>query len=160
VIKRWFNSIDDLIATVALVGVIGLTIINVISRYLFHNPVQWAEEISIGLFIWLVFIGISSTMKREGHIGVDYFVKKLPIPIRIVCEVIRAAAIYYSLTFVFIYLGYGLASQAADKVTPVLGISYQVIDIAVPIGGLLTVIHFTRILVRNFKSEYGRKEEG
>ncbi|NEU31004.1 TRAP transporter small permease [bacterium LRH843] len=155
--KRWFNAIDDVIATIALVGVIGLTIVNVFTRYVLNHPVQWVEEIAIGLFIWLVFVGVSSTMKRDGHIGVDYFVNKMPRPVRIVSQVIRAVAMYYVLFYVFIYLGLSLVSQAADKVTPILTISYQLIDIAVPIGGLLAAVHFTRSLIRTFRAEFGNK---
>src|SRR5690625_4072010 len=122
-IKRWLASIDDVIGTIALIGVIVLTGFNVFFRYALSHPIPWVEEIAIGLFVWLVFIGISSTMKRNGHIGVDYFVKKMPKPLRIVSIIIRALAIYYVLFYVFIYLGYSFASQSANKVTPILKIS-------------------------------------
>lgn len=156
-VKRWLNAMDDIVATFALVGVITLTCINVLFRYLLNRPVPWVEEIALGLFIWLVFIGISSTMKRDGHIGVDYFVNMMPRPFRIISEIIRAAAIYYVLIYVFVYLGYDLASQATSKLTPILGISYQMIDIAVPIGGAITAIHFTRTLIRSFQAEFGKE---
>ncbi len=156
-IKRRLNAIDDAVSTIALVGVVGLTGINVISRYLFTHPVPWIEEIVLGLFIWLVFIGISSTMKRDGHVGVDFFVKKMPRPVRILSEIIRAAAIYYVLIYIFIYLGSNLTLQATNKLTPILGISYQLIDIAVPIGGILTAAHFTKTLIRNFQTEFGKE---
>lgn len=158
-LKKQLNAVDDWISTIALIGVIGLTGINVISRYTLNKPMPWIEEIVLGLFIWLVFIGISSTMKRGGHVGVDYFVNMMPRPIRIISEIIRAAAIYYVLIYVFIYLGSSLTSQAASKLTPILGLSYQLIDIAVPIGGALTAIHFTKTLIPSFKTKF-RKEEG
>lgn len=151
-IKRWLNAIDDVVATIALIGVIGLTVINVILRYVFNSPAPWIGEIAIGLFIWVVFIGVSSTMKRDGHIGVDYFVKKMPRGFRIISEIIRAAAIYYVLIYVFIYLGYDLTSQATSKLTPILGIGYHMIDVAVPIAGILTTIQFTKTLIRSYKT--------
>ncbi|WP_053362757.1 TRAP transporter small permease [Bacillus sp. FJAT-27251] len=148
---KWFNAIDDVISTIALLVIILLTGINVLMRFVFSNPIPWAEEVTIGMFIWLVFIGVSSAMKREGHIGVDYFVNKMPKPLRLISELVRVAAMYYVLIFVFVILGYQLTSQAVNKVTPVLAISYQFIDMAVPIGGLLTAIHFTRILLKSHR---------
>lgn len=157
--KSWLKKIDDLIATLAVVGVIGLTVLNVVSRYAFNHPIQWAEELAIALFIWFIFIGISSSMKRNGHVGVDYFVKKLPHSLQIISEIIRAGAIYFVLIYVFIYLGSKLATQASDKITPILGISYEMIDIAVPLGGLLSVIHFTLQLVDKYHNDYRANKE-
>lgn len=151
-IKRGLNAIDDVIATIALSGVIALTVINVTLRYVFSRPAPWVEEIALGLFIWAVFIGVSSAMKRGGHIGVDYFVNKMPRSARIVSEIIRAAAIYYVLIYVFIYLGYNLTIQASSKLTPILGIGYHMIDMAVPIAGVLATIHFTVSLIRSYKT--------
>lgn len=156
--KKWFNPIDDIISVIAISVISFLTIINVICRFVLNSPISWAEEITLGCFIWLVFIGISSAMKRDGHIGVDYFIQKMPKAIRNVCTIIGAAAIYFVLIYIFIFWGFELASQAGSKVTPVLGISYTYIDLAVPIGGFLTAIHFTFKLIRSFQSNPERKE--
>ncbi|MCM3179113.1 TRAP transporter small permease [Cytobacillus horneckiae] len=152
---KWLKGIDDIIATVALAGIIVFTSLNVFFRFVLNNPISWAEEITLALFIWMVFIGISSAMKRDGHVGVDYFVKKMPKPLRILSSIVRAVAIYYALIYVLIFLGLDLTSYAENKLTPVLGLSYQFIDIAVPIGGLLTAIHFTRKLIRSDLSQSG-----
>ncbi|WP_099361240.1 TRAP transporter small permease [Fredinandcohnia onubensis] len=157
-LKKWFNPIDDIISVIAISVISFLTIINVICRFVLNSPISWAEEITLGCFIWLVFIGISSAMKRDGHIGVDYFIQKMPKAMRNVCTIIGAAAIYFVLIYIFIYLGFELASQAGSKVTPVLGISYTYIDLAVPIGGFLTAIHFTIKLIRSFQTNPEKKE--
>lgn len=153
-VKRLFTLIDDGIGTIALIGIILLTGANVFLRYIVNQPITWLEEVAIGLFIWLVFIGISSAMRRNGHIGVDYFVKKMPRPLKLISHIIRAVAIYYVLIYVFIYLGFDLTSQAVNKVTPILGISYSLIDLAVPIGGILTTIHFTKTFIDSFQNDF------
>ncbi len=158
-IKRLLAGIDDGIAMIALIGIIALTGLNVFLRYVLNMPMPWAEEIALGLFVWLVFIGVSAAMKREGHIGVDYFVKKMPLPLQIICHFIRALAIYYVLFYVFVYLGYDLSAQAASKVTPILGISYRFIDIAVPVGGLLASIHFTKTFIRSLQTGFEKGGE-
>ena len=156
-LKKFLNPIDDILSVVALSGVLFFTIINVIFRFVLDSPIGWAEEVTLGLFIWMVFIGISSAMKRGGHVGVDYFMLKMPRPMRNVFTIIGAISIYFVLIYVFIYLGMDLTSQAAVKITPVLGMSYQYIDIAVPVGGLLTAIHYTFYLIRSFKAEPGNE---
>ncbi|WP_077214960.1 TRAP transporter small permease [Bacillus dakarensis] len=157
-LKKWLDPIDDALSVVALAAISGLTIVNVICRFVLNSPIGWAEEVSLGLFVWLVFIGISSAMKRGGHIGVDYFIQKMPRPLQLVLTLIGAAAMYFVLIYVFIYLGWQFTAQAGSKITPVLGISYQYIDFAVPLGGLLTAIHFTINLIRSFQKDSDKKE--
>lgn len=157
-LKKLFNPIDDIIAVFALSVVTFLTIINVFCRFILNNPISWAEEVTLGFFIWLIFVGISSAMKRGGHIGVDYFINKMPVTLRKIFTLVGAAAIYYVLIYIFIYLGYQFALQAESKITPVLGISYTYIDMAVPIGGALTAIHYTILLIRSFRTDSNEKE--
>lgn len=140
---QW-NKIDDFLASIALVGLIGITVANVTFRYIFNAPIPWGEEVSLGLYVWFVFVGTGSAMKRDGHIGIDYFVEKMPSRLKKFMVGFRTIIIYFVLLYVFIYLGYELTAQAGDKVTPTLGISYQWIDVSVVVGGILTLYHFTK----------------
>lgn len=151
-------KVDDIVAAVVLVGVVVITIVNVIFRYMFNAPILWAEEVALACYVWLVFIGASSTLKRNGHIGIDYFVEKLPSKMKRVTKYIRVFIIYFVFLYVFVFLGIKLTAQAGLKLTPALGISYQWIDVAVPIGGILLVIHFTRGLIEAYQVK--SKEKG
>jgi len=157
-LKKWLYSIDDILAVIAISTVSILTIVNVFCRFILNSPIAWVEEVTLGCFVWLVFIGISSAMKRDGHIGVDYFMLKLPKNLRNILNVVGAAVIYFVLIYIFIYLGWDLATNASGKLTPVLGINYLYIDIAVPLGGFLTTIHFTIKLIRSFRKNGDGKE--
>jgi TRAP-type C4-dicarboxylate transport system permease small subunit len=152
-IKKGFAIVDDLLSVIALSGITILTIVNVICRFVLNSPIAWVEEVTLGLFIWLVFIGISSAMKRGGHVGVDYFLERMPKFFRILFTIIGAFAVYFVLLYILVYYGINFAMQASGKLTPVLGINYQYINIAVPLGGLLTAIHFTIKLISSFRNE-------
>lgn len=156
--KVRFNRLDDFIATSALIGILFVTIVSIFYRFILGRPFAWAEEVTLGLFIWLVFVGVSSAMKREGHIGIDYFVERMPRPLKRIAQIIRVIVIYYVLLYVLVYLGFQLTAQATSKLTPVLGIGYQFVDIAVPIGGLLAAYHFSRTLIASFRNEPLKKE--
>lgn len=156
-IRKGFHTIDDVATTLSLSAVILLTGINVLLRYIFSSPIAWTTEIALGLFIWFVFIGVSSAMKRDGHIGVDFFVKKLPKNLQVVSNFLRVAAIYFVLLYVFIYLGLKLTFMSSGKLTPILGISYLFINIAVPIGGFFAAIHFTRLSIASFRTNFSKK---
>lgn len=151
-LNKWINSIDDVIATITLIALIILTSTNVFFRFVLKSPIGWGEEVSLALHVWIVFIGISSTMKREGHVGIDYFVEKLPSKLKVVTKAIREIVIYGVLLYVLVYLGITFTVQSST-VTPVLGISAKWIALAVPVGGLFTAYHFTKILVKSYHNQ-------
>ncbi|WP_100407498.1 TRAP transporter small permease [Bacillus solitudinis] len=157
-LKKWVLNIDDVISVSALSGIIIITIVSVFLRFVVNSPLAWAEEVTLGLFVWLIFVGVSSTMKRQGHIGIDYFVRRMPNSVRIVAEALRYFTIYFVCIVVFLIMGLQFAIQAKLKITPVLGISYTAIDIAVPLGGLLACVHLTIHLVNEAKALRNKEE--
>ena len=55
-----------------LVGV-GITFVNVVSRYLFGNAIFWVEEVLVFLSIWGVFIGTAAAAYDGAHLNMDLF---------------------------------------------------------------------------------------
>src|SRR5689334_20765906 len=49
----------------------ALNIVNVIARYVFSNPIFWAEEILTFIVIWGVFVVAGSITYRGGHLNMD-----------------------------------------------------------------------------------------
>lgn len=58
-----------------IVGSIG---VQVVSRYLFGEPLIWVEEIATYSFIWATFLGASAGLKHGRHIQIGTFVSALP----------------------------------------------------------------------------------
>jgi TRAP-type C4-dicarboxylate transport system permease small subunit len=66
------------VANLALAVMLGTVCWTVISRYLLHTPVSWAEDINSIAFAWFIFIGMVAVHNRRGHIGLDVFTSALP----------------------------------------------------------------------------------
>jgi TRAP-type C4-dicarboxylate transport system permease small subunit len=70
------------IERVLLVLLIANIVVNitaqVISRYLFNQPLVWVEEIATYSFIWATFLGASLGLKHDRHIRIETFVGRLP----------------------------------------------------------------------------------
>jgi TRAP-type C4-dicarboxylate transport system permease small subunit len=64
---------------VLLLGTIVVTItVQVITRYVFGQPIVWVEELAGYCFLWGVFLGAAAGTKELRHIRIDTFVSKLP----------------------------------------------------------------------------------
>jgi TRAP-type C4-dicarboxylate transport system permease small subunit len=154
-IKRFFYSIDDIVGAVSLIAIICITVSAVFMRYVMNSPFTWTEEVSLALFVWFVFIGISAVTKRDSHIGIDYFVLKLPKPMQKVMSAFRFLMVLIAFLFLVV-LGWRLAIESQGKITSVLRIPYFYIDIAVSVGGIMSIIHFIRLSIINKR----KREEG
>ncbi len=55
-----------------------LLLVNVFLRYLFGHPFPWAEEISVLLIVWVVFLGAGLVQKKDGHVAISYIFDLFP----------------------------------------------------------------------------------
>jgi tripartite ATP-independent transporter DctM subunit len=73
IFSRWVN----VIGTVIIFLMVGLTFIDVILRYLFSNPITSAFEITEVLLIVAVFFTVANTHNQKSHIRVDIITSRL-----------------------------------------------------------------------------------
>ena len=61
--------------TLFLIAVHGaifvLVVAGVVLRYVFNDPLTWGEEVIVGLFTWMVFIGAAAAVRSHMHIRID-----------------------------------------------------------------------------------------
>lgn len=68
-----FRAID--VALVALLAAMTAMVFgNVVLRYCFGSGIDFSEEMSRFCFVWLIFLGSISAMRRNLHMGFDMFV--------------------------------------------------------------------------------------
>src|SRR5690242_5055636 len=66
-----FVKLPHIAAGVLFLLAVALNIINVVARYVFFNPIFWAEEILVFIIIWAVFLVAGSITYRGGHLNMD-----------------------------------------------------------------------------------------
>lgn len=138
-----------------LMGILTIVMIAAVTfRYFFKDPIPWASEVSIYLFIWFSFIGGSWGLKYGTQASVTFLVDALSENkkrmLRIVQDIIM-------LLFLFIILFYAskwvmLPSTMLQKSTS-LGMPMWIPYSAVPIGILFAVIHIIARLIRLFRHQ-------
>jgi C4-dicarboxylate transporter DctQ subunit len=128
-----------------LLLIAGLTIAQVIMRYIFNYPFTWSEELAIAAFIYLGFLGIGVAYVQGKHLQVDAMLVILPKPIR---KVIEGIAIVFSAIFLLVVIEQMIKLMIVTyKVginTPALQLPKAIIYISLPIGCLLFLIQVVR----------------
>ena len=77
-ISIFIDQLEQISIAICLAIMVLITFINVIARYVFSSSILWGVEITVFLFAWLVFMGMSYGIKNHFHIGVDIIIVKLP----------------------------------------------------------------------------------
>lgn len=75
----------------------------VISRYFFHAPTLWAQDVSIFLFGYIGLLGGAFVMKENAHINVDLIYARLTLRGRALCDVLTGIVMMFFLVLVVVY---------------------------------------------------------
>ncbi|PUE50457.1 hypothetical protein B9Z47_01445 [Limnohabitans sp. 2KL-1] len=75
--SRWMMPLEAVSAVLTL-GIIGLLLAAVLSRYVFANSIVWIDEVVSISFIWVTMIGAALAMHRNEHLRLSLVVDKLP----------------------------------------------------------------------------------
>ena len=143
-VNRW-----ALILLLAAMSVI--IFINVIDRYFDGQALPWAEEVARHMMIWLTFLGAGPVLRYGGHLAVENLQDALPraaaIALRVVIALLMLAFFVFMIWYGLLYL-----ERAQYQTTAATQISFAYIYAAMPVGGLLLILHFL-FIVRDYVLE-------
>jgi TRAP-type C4-dicarboxylate transport system permease small subunit len=135
----------------------GLLVIDVtwqvITRFILNNPSSWTEELAIFLTIWVGLLGSAVALRRKAHLGIDFFVQKFPVKIRLYSEIfIYICTAAFAIAVLFLG-GLRVVTQTLmqDQITPALGIKMGYVYLALPISGFFIGLYSIEFLVASLK---------
>jgi TRAP-type C4-dicarboxylate transport system permease small subunit len=118
----------------------------VVSRYVLHSPLVWADEMASLLFIWLIMFGAAVAFRRGSHMRMTALVDTASPGMRSFLEVVATVAAMTWLALVA-HPACEFASEEAMVTMPALDISNAWRASALPIGiGLILVMSVLRLL--------------
>ncbi|HWV11546.1 MAG TPA: gluconokinase, GntK/IdnK-type [Pseudomonas sp.] len=63
-VAQWFDRVTDVMMAVLMAFMVVAVFCNVVARYAFGTGMAGVEELSRLAFVWLVFVGVASSMRR------------------------------------------------------------------------------------------------
>jgi TRAP-type C4-dicarboxylate transport system permease small subunit len=132
------TRLEDIAAKTLLAVIVVLVFGAALARTLGH-PLIWSVDMAQLLFVWLCFLGANRALRLKGHVGVDYFVRRLPFSARQVVE-LALGVLTLALLLTLAVAGWKLTLLNWQRVYGDSGISYAWVTSAVPAGCLLLAI--------------------
>lgn len=120
--------------------------VDVSSRKLFGVPIQWVDEVTGYLLLYVTFLGATWLLKREGHVSVDVVVERLNQRTRlwlnmIISILIGALCLIMACSGVFATLD--VYRRGVFTVT-ILEVPLALLVAVIPLGFFLLFIQFLR----------------
>src|SRR6476660_7842574 len=80
---RWLTGLDTFLgflveipAAILVLTEIVVLLAGVISRYVFHSPIIWSDELASILFLWLAMLGAVVAFRRAEHMRMTALVAR------------------------------------------------------------------------------------
>ncbi|MGI6038271.1 MAG: TRAP transporter small permease, partial [Limnochordia bacterium] len=79
---HWLEAIQGFFGVVLFTSLTAVVFLQVLTRYVFHSPVLWSEEMARFLFFWTALTGASISVKNQRHFVIEVFsVDKIKNPL-------------------------------------------------------------------------------
>lgn len=153
--KEWIDiKIEEWLLIIATIFIVVLVFIQVLARFVFNVSVGWSAELSRYLLIWITWISMSYTIRKNDHIRIMLVVDRLPVQFRKIIEVI-VIVVWAAFALVMAYVGTEVVQtmKLMGQKTSTLGISMWVVYLIIPLGGILMLIRLAQQLYFVFKPE-------
>jgi TRAP-type C4-dicarboxylate transport system permease small subunit len=149
--RRVIGVVDDAVfgleklSLIVLTGaVFALVVAGVALRYIFNDPLTWGEELIVGLFTWMVFIGASAAVRTHMHIRIDVMAPVYANPKMHWLNVATLLA-GFAVLGVMLWASVDQLLQEAGVDTPMLNVSKAWFVSSMTVGIVFMVLHTLRL---------------
>ena len=143
---RLIGTVVEACAAVLVAAEIVVLFAGVVSRYVFHRPIVWSDELASFLFLWLAMLGSVVAFRKAEHMRMTALVSKSSVRTQSFFDLFAGvASIAFLLLTIYPALDFALEEQMIT--TPALEISGAWRASALPVGiGLMLITGIISLL--------------
>lgn len=146
------GHLEEVLGALLLAAMAFLALANVITRYIFHYPLAFTEELEVNALVWLTLFGTSLAFKRKHHLRMLFFQDKLPENTRKWLNMglnMVAIALFATLG----YLGWKqlLDERFLEITSESLGVPQWIYTCSIPLGCGLVIIRLLQVSIADLR---------
>lgn len=165
-VEQWFNRFSSIIGNISAVLLLLLlfnVFFDVIMRYLFNDVSIGMQELEWHLYATIFLLGISYTLKENGHVRVDVIYDRLSAKKKAVIDILGTLIFLLPFCLLITYYGIGFAKEAYDinegSGDPG-GLPYRwVIKSMIPVSFIFVIISSIGFMLRALNLALGLEED-
>ena len=147
--------LDNFELYIAAICFIALTIMltgQVVSRYVFKHSFTWMEEAATILFVWMIYLGVSSAVTKRKHLRIDFILDMVPFKAKRVM-LILSNVIFAAFNVFISVIMFNVITLLGKSQTTMLHLPQKLVYSIIPIGLLLSVIRLAEDTVKLMKED-------
>lgn len=137
--ERALRTVAEFPAALLVIAEVFVLFAGVVSRYVFHNPLVWTDELASILFLWLAMFGSVIALQRSEHMRLTALAARLSPSWHARCEALAVGAVALFLVLI-LKSALDYAIEEWDIETPALGWRNSVRVAALPTGIALMIL--------------------
>ena len=148
---RLVKTFEDAVCILALSVIVILVLVQVFYRYVLSSGILWIDELVTNLMVLLVLVGAARATRRSVHTDLRMLLDNSPAPVRSILKAVGAAV---TLVFIvtLIYASSRYAYDSRRLATTMIGIPLWLTYGVIPLGGILILFEFSKLLIRSIRS--------
>ena len=148
------KHLEEILCAVLLAVMTIVIFLQIVLRLL-GLPLSWTEEIGRYMFIWLIYIGCASAIRKRKHISVellDLFLKERG---KFVLNII-SNVVFLIFAVILTYYSFFVVQRVTTQLSPAIRMPMSIPHSSVLVGSALMVIRLIQDTIARFKE---RKKE-
>ena len=147
-IVELLNTLENHFLVFGFAVIIIIGFVQVVMRTVFNSSLSWSEALIRYVYIWLCWVGVSLTQRRNEHIRLTFVADLLPKGLQKILG-IAVSLLLIVFTGWLVKLGFGLVTQVASSqsTSTALKLPLFLVYAAFPVGNLLYCLRIVGLLV-------------
>ena len=131
---------EFVLGALLLIVFVSLTVLQVVTRYIFNAPLPWTEELAAHMLVWLVFIGAIGVHRHDTHVRLEMLDEWAPPRMTAVVRLIFDVIVFITMVL-FVKSGIELYQSMRFDKLPALRWPIRNIMIIAPIASAIMAIY-------------------
>lgn len=156
IIKFVATNLEEIVISILFVNMCVFVLIQIVSRYIFHSPILYSEEMARYSYVWVCFFGMGVATKLQNHIKIDLLFLLLRGKAQVILKFLINILSLFLYTILLI-IGYNYTLINVVQVSPAMEISKAIVYVSLPLGALFSIIRLIMIIKNDIVEGYGEK---
>ena len=131
---------EFVLGALLLIVFVSLTVLQVVTRYIFNAPLPWTEELAAHMLVWLVFIGAIGVHRHDTHVRLEMLDEWAPPRMTAVVRLIFDVIVFITM-ILFVKSGIDLYQSMRFDKLPALRWPIRNIMIIAPIASAIMAVY-------------------
>ncbi len=151
--NRLLNHFEEFLIASFMAAATLVTFAAVVMRYTTGSGLDWAQELTIYLFIWMAKFGAAYGVRTGIHIGVDFLVNWVRPSIRRKMIILALSlGAFFTGSIAFFGARWVIFIYGTGQVSPDLEMPMWIVYLAIPFGSGLMCYRFLQVMKSFFQT--------